>query len=93
MMTSKKVAAAPNIAVPTITLEGGANGTPHPRADAYRKKFSHRYACQLIKGGAGHNLPQEAQRPLPMLSSTSPKAPLGDLVRLRYPVFTSFRTP
>lgn len=46
--------------MPTITLEGDANGAPHPEAAAYRGKFSGRYAYRLITGGIGHNLPQEA---------------------------------
>jgi hypothetical protein len=48
------------IAVPTITLEGDANGALHPDSGAYAKKFSGRYEHWLIKGGIGHNLPQEA---------------------------------
>ena len=48
------------IAVPTITLEGDANGAPHPDPSTYATKFSGRYEHQLIKGGIGHNLPQEA---------------------------------
>ncbi|MBK3777770.1 alpha/beta fold hydrolase [Azospirillum brasilense] len=56
----KRLAAAPVIAVPTITMEGDANGAPHPDASAYAKKFSGRYAHRLITGGTGHNLPQEA---------------------------------
>jgi pimeloyl-ACP methyl ester carboxylesterase len=56
----KTLARAPDIAVPTITLEGDANGAPHPEASAYAKKFSGRYEHRLIKGGIGHNLPQEA---------------------------------
>jgi pimeloyl-ACP methyl ester carboxylesterase len=58
----KRLAQAPVIAVPTITLEGDANGAPHPDAAAYAKKFSGKYAHRLIKGGVGHNLPQEAPR-------------------------------
>ncbi len=58
----KRLAESPVITVPTITLEGDANGAPHPDAEAYRKKFSGRYAYRLIKGGIGHNLPQEAPR-------------------------------
>jgi pimeloyl-ACP methyl ester carboxylesterase len=50
----------PTIAVPTITLEGDANGAPHPDPSAYAKKFSGRYKHRTIKGGIGHNLPQEA---------------------------------
>jgi pimeloyl-ACP methyl ester carboxylesterase len=56
----RRLAAGPVITVPTITLEGDANGAPHPDADAYAKKFSGKYAHRLIKGGVGHNLPQEA---------------------------------
>ena len=58
----KRLAAAPVIGVPTITLEGDANGAPHPEAAAYAKKFSGKYAHRLVKGGVGHNLPQEAPR-------------------------------
>ena len=56
----KRLAAAPAIAVPTITMEGDANGAPHPEPEAYAKKFSGKYSHRLIKGGIGHNLPQEA---------------------------------
>jgi pimeloyl-ACP methyl ester carboxylesterase len=56
----KQLAAGPGITVPTITLEGDANGAPHPDPSAYAKKFSGKYAHRLIKGGVGHNLPQEA---------------------------------
>ncbi|NEU95244.1 alpha/beta fold hydrolase [Bradyrhizobium uaiense] len=56
----RKLAEAPVITVPTITMEGDANGAPHPEASAYAKKFSGRYEHRLIKGGIGHNLPQEA---------------------------------
>ncbi|WP_027515288.1 alpha/beta fold hydrolase [Bradyrhizobium sp. WSM1417] len=56
----KKLAAAPVIGVPTITMEGDANGAPHPDPSAYAKKFSGRYDYRLITGGVGHNLPQEA---------------------------------
>ncbi len=55
-----RLAASPDIAVPTITLEGDANGAPHPEPGAYAKKFTGKYAHRLIKGGIGHNLPQEA---------------------------------
>ena len=58
----KRLAAAPAITVPTITLEGDANSAPHPEASAYAKKFSGKYAHQIVKGGVGHNLPQEAPR-------------------------------
>ncbi|CAN7457162.1 alpha/beta hydrolase [Bradyrhizobium sp. LjRoot220] len=56
----KKLAIAPVISVPTITLEGDANGAPHPDSTAYARKFSGKYQHRLIKGGIGHNLPQEA---------------------------------
>jgi len=56
----KRLAAGPSVAVPTITLEGDANGAPHPEPDSYARKFSGRYAHRTIGGGVGHNLPQEA---------------------------------
>ena len=55
-----KLATSPVIAVPTITMEGDANGAPHPDPSAYAKKFSGPYAHRTIAGGIGHNLPQEA---------------------------------
>ena len=51
---------APTISVPTITLEGDANGAPHPDASAYVGKFVGPYEHRVIAGGVGHNLPQEA---------------------------------
>jgi pimeloyl-ACP methyl ester carboxylesterase len=56
----KRLAEAPNIAVPTITLEGDANGAPHVDPSLYAKKFTGKYAHRTINGGIGHNLPQEA---------------------------------
>ncbi len=56
----QKLAGAPAIAVPAITLEGDANGAPHADASAYARKFSGQYAHRVIEGGIGHNLPQEA---------------------------------
>src|SRR6266568_4556286 len=56
----KRLAEAPSITVPTITMEGDANGAPHPDPSAYAKKFSGKYAHRTITGGIGHNLPQEA---------------------------------
>ena len=58
----KRLAQAPVITVPTITLEGDANGAPHPPASAYANQFSGRYAHRVIGGGVGHNPPQEAPR-------------------------------
>jgi pimeloyl-ACP methyl ester carboxylesterase len=55
-----KLATAPSIAVPTITMEGDANGAPHPDPSAYRAKFTGPYEHRTITGGIGHNLPQEA---------------------------------
>jgi len=56
----KRLAAAPTITIPTITLEGDANGAPHPDPSAYANKFSGPYAHRLVTPGIGHNLPQEA---------------------------------
>ena len=58
----KRLAEAPVIMVPTVTLEGDANGAPHPEPAAYAAKFTGWYAHRLIAGGIGHNLPQEAPR-------------------------------
>jgi len=58
----KRLAEAPVITVPTITMEGDANGAPHPPESAYAKKFSGKYTHKLITGGIGHNLPQEAPK-------------------------------
>jgi pimeloyl-ACP methyl ester carboxylesterase len=55
-----RLATSPAITVPTITLEGDANGAPHPDAAAYASKFTGPYAHRVISGGIGHNLPQEA---------------------------------
>jgi len=57
-----QLARSPGIAVPTITLEGDANGAPHPDPSAYAKMFSGKYAHRAMDGGVGHNLPQEAPR-------------------------------
>jgi pimeloyl-ACP methyl ester carboxylesterase len=56
----RRLAQAPTIAVPTITLEGDANGAPHPEPGAYAAKFTGKYEHRTITGGIGHNLPQEA---------------------------------
>ncbi len=55
-----RLAEGPVITVPTITLEGDANGAPHPEPGSYAKKFSGKYSHRTITGGVGHNLPQEA---------------------------------
>ena len=56
----KRLAEGPVITVPAITLEGDANGAPHPEPGAYAEKFSGTYSHRTIEGGIGHNLPQEA---------------------------------
>lgn len=56
----KKIATFPTISVPTITLEGDANGAPHADPSAYAKKYTGRYEHRDLTGGIGHNLPQEA---------------------------------
>jgi pimeloyl-ACP methyl ester carboxylesterase len=58
----KRLAALPPITVPTITMEGDANGAIHAPSAAYRNRFSGKYDSRLITGGVGHNLPQEAPR-------------------------------
>ena len=58
----KRLEQSPVISVPTITMEGDANGAPHPEPSAYAKMFSGKYSHRTIKGGVGHNLPQEAPK-------------------------------
>ena len=58
----ERLASTPPVAVPTITMEGDANGAPHPPPAAYRAKFTGKYEHRTITGGIGHNLPQEAPR-------------------------------
>ncbi len=56
----KRLALFPTITVPTISLEGDANGAPHPEPSSYAKRFSGKYSHRTMTGGIGHNLPQEA---------------------------------
>jgi pimeloyl-ACP methyl ester carboxylesterase len=56
----ERLAQGPAVGVPTITLEGDANGAPHPDPSSYAGKFSGTYSHRTIEGGIGHNLPQEA---------------------------------
>jgi pimeloyl-ACP methyl ester carboxylesterase len=56
----KRLAQTPLISVPTITMEGDANGAPHPEPPAYAKMFRGKYSHRNVTGGIGHNLPQEA---------------------------------
>jgi hypothetical protein len=56
----KRLASGPVVTVPTITLEGDANGAPHADPSSYARKFSGKYAHHTLQGGVGHNLPQEA---------------------------------
>jgi pimeloyl-ACP methyl ester carboxylesterase len=58
----RRLATSPAITVPTITLEGDANGAPHPDPSSYASKFSGKYSHRNITGGIGHNLPQEAPK-------------------------------
>jgi pimeloyl-ACP methyl ester carboxylesterase len=58
----ERLAEGPVITAPTITLEGDANGAPHPDATSYAKKFSGTYTHRIVERGIGHNLPQEAPR-------------------------------
>jgi pimeloyl-ACP methyl ester carboxylesterase len=59
----QQLATGPTIGVPTITLEGDANGAPHPVPGTYSTKFTGKYEHRTISGGVGHNLPQEAPEP------------------------------
>jgi len=77
----RRLAAAPVITVPTITLEGDANGAPHAEPAAYANKFSGKYAHRLIKEGIGHNLPQEAPEASPGQSWTSTVSSTGSNYR------------
>src|SRR5205085_12224282 len=47
----RRLAAGPTIGVPTITIEGDANGAPHPDAAAYAKKFTGKYEHRALSGG------------------------------------------
>ena len=67
----KRLAEAPVITVPTITLEGDANGAPHPEPSSYAKKFSGKYSHRLIKGGIGTICLRKRRRPLPKRCSMS----------------------
>ena len=67
----KRLAAAPVISVPTITLEGDANGAPHPDPSAYAKKFSGKYEHRPSRAASGTTCRRKRRRPLPKPSSTS----------------------
>ena len=56
------LAKAPAISVPAVTLQGDADGAPHPDSRLYANKFSGPYMHRIVTGGVGHNLPQEAPR-------------------------------
>lgn len=60
--TTFTASSGPVITIPTITLEGDANGAVHTDGAVYARKFSGKYTHRIIKGGIGHNLPQEAPR-------------------------------
>jgi pimeloyl-ACP methyl ester carboxylesterase len=55
-----RLASAPEITVPTITMEGDANGAPHPEPEAYAAKFTGKYEHPPLMGGVGHDLSREA---------------------------------
>jgi len=59
----RRLAEGPVIGVPTITLEGDANGAPHPDASSYARKFSGKDAHRIVKSGVGHNLPRKLRKP------------------------------
>ena len=82
----ERLAEAPTITVPTITLEGDANGAPHPDPSSYAEKFSGTYSHRTIEGGVGHNLPQEAPEAfadavLEVCAADEPGQPLRGLKR------------
>ena len=56
----ERLAEGPVISVPAMTLEGDANGAPHPDPSAYANRFSGTYSHRTVEGGVGHNVPQEA---------------------------------
>lgn len=53
------LARRPRLTPPAISLQGDADGAPHPDSRTYADRFSGRYVHRVV-GGAGHNLPQEA---------------------------------
>jgi hypothetical protein len=67
----KKLSAGPTITVPTITLEGDANGAPHPDPAIYRSKFSDKYAHRTITRHRPQPAAGSPPRPLPRLSLMS----------------------
>ena len=58
----RRIGGLPAVSVPAITLEGDANGAPHPDPAAYASKFAGKYLHRTVTGGVGHNLPQEAPK-------------------------------
>src|SRR5262249_60435453 len=61
----RRLTAAPLISVPSITLEGDANGAPYPAPAAYRNKFSGKYAHRTITAGLCPHPPPATPPPLP----------------------------
>lgn len=60
--TERRLARLPKITVPTVVLDGGADGVvPLSNSDHHRHCFSGSYARRVIPN-VGHNLPQEAPR-------------------------------
>ncbi|MBQ1011827.1 alpha/beta hydrolase [Micromonospora sp. M51] len=56
----QRLAGQPKINVPSISMEGDANGAPHVEPTVYAKQFTGPYEHRTVGGGVGHNLPQEA---------------------------------
>jgi pimeloyl-ACP methyl ester carboxylesterase len=68
----KRLAEGPLIAAPTITLEGDANGAPHPDASSYTKKFSGKYAhTGSSRAALGTTCLKKLPEPSPMPLSKS----------------------
>jgi hypothetical protein len=51
----KKIGSFPTISLPTITLEGDANGAPHADPGVYAKKYTGKYEHRNVMGGIGHD--------------------------------------
>jgi len=58
--TERRLSARPHISVPTVSLDGDADGVaPSGASERQKRFFSGRYEAKVIPR-AGHNLPQEA---------------------------------
>jgi pimeloyl-ACP methyl ester carboxylesterase len=79
----RQLAAAPPVSVPTVTLEGDANGAPHPDAAAYAARFTGPYEHRVVAGGIGHDLPQEAPEAFAQAIADAAAVPLAGTVLSR----------